>query len=67
MRINLSIECKEKCKKSVSSDSKLLICSVCFSISFSSLVKLAVFCETLFSKCSLWVFVLFIFPCAAWA
>ena len=30
--------------KSVSSDSKLLICSVCFSISFSSLVKLSVFC-----------------------
>ena len=59
--INLSM-------KSVSSYSKLLICSVCFSISFSSLVKLSVFCAvgTLFSECPLVVFVLFIFPCAAW-
>ena len=55
--------------KSVSRDSKLLVCSVCFSISFSSLVYLSVFCEvgTLFSECPLCVFVLFIFPCAAWA
>ena len=62
VRINLSM-------KSVSSDSKLLICSVCFSINFSSLVKLSVFCRvgTLFSECSLWVFELFKFPCAAWA
>ena len=30
--------------KSVRSDSMLLICSDCFSISFSSLVKLSVFC-----------------------
>ena len=53
--------------KSVSSDSKLLICSVCFSISFSSLVKLSVFCGegTLFSECTLWVFELFMFPCVA--
>ena len=44
--------------KSVRSDSKLLICSDCFSISFSSLVKLSVFCGVgaLFSVCSLWVF-----------
>ena len=54
--------------KSVSSDSKLLICSVCFSISFSSLVKLSVFCGvgTLFSECPLWVFELFMFSYAAW-
>ena len=60
VRINLSM-------KSVSSDSKLLICSVCFSISFSSLVKLSVFCGvgTLSSEYPLWVFELFIFPCAA--
>ena len=62
VRINLSM-------KSVSSDSKLLICFVCFSISFSSLEKLSVFCEvgTLFSEWPLWVFVLFIFPCTVWA
>ena len=60
VRINLSM-------KSVSSDSKLLICSVCSSISFSSLVKLSVFCGvgTLSSEYPLWVFELFIFPCAA--
>ena len=60
MRMNLSM-------RRVSSDSKLLICSVCFSISFSSLVKLSVFggVGTLFSVCSLWVFELFMFPCVA--
>ena len=48
MRISLSM-------KGVSSDSKLLIYSVCFSISFSSLVKLSVFCGvgTLFSEYTL--------------
>ena len=58
MRINLSME-------SISSDSKLLICSVCCSISFSG----CLFCGvgTLFSECPLWVFILFIFPCAAGA
>ena len=62
MRINLSM-------KSVSNESKLLICSVCFSFSFSSLEKLSVFCEvvTLFPEWPLWVFVLFIFPCTVWA
>ena len=55
--------------KSVSSDSKLLICSVCFWISFSSLVKLSVFCGVgiLFSACTLCVFELFTFPCVACA
>ena len=45
MRINLFM-------KSVSNESGVLIWSVCFSISFSSLVKLSVFCEvgTLFSS-----------------
>ena len=53
--------------KSVRSDSKLLICSVCFSISFSSLVKLSVFCGVgiLISVCTLCVFELFTFPCVA--
>ena len=39
----------------VSNDSKLLICSVCFAINFSSLSKLSVFCEqgTLFCERSL--------------
>ena len=55
--------------KSVRGDSKLLICSDCFWISFSSLVKLSVFCRVgaLFSVCSLWVFELFTFPCVACA
>ena len=61
MRINLFM-------KSVSTGSKLSICSDCFAISFSSLVILSVFYEvgTLFCEWPLWVFVLLIFPCTAW-
>ena len=55
--------------KSVSSDSKLLIFSVCFSISFSSLVKLSAFCGVgvLCSVCTLCVFEFFTFSCVACA
>ena len=62
LRINLSM-------KSVSSDNKFLICSVCFSISFSSLETLSVLGEVgaLFWGGSLWLFGVFRVPCTAWA
>ena len=54
---------------SVNSDSKLFICSDCFSISFSSLETLSVLGEVgaLFWGGSLWLFGVFRVPCSGGA